>query len=506
MQTILSVAAMRESDRFTIEHSVPSRELMRRAGEGIFRAAGDEWKPPVAVVCGSGNNAGDGYVLALCFAGHGIACDLILLTDRMSEDGAYYAALCREKGVPSHRFAEQPDLSSYGSIADCIFGTGFSGEPQGVFRAAIEEINRCRARGAFVVSADINSGLGGDNGMGEVAVESDLTVSVGAFQPGHFLNRAKDVMKRKVSVDIGIEPRGRAYGLFEAEDARAAFPERKNFSNKSTYGYLALIGGSVPYSGAIRLAAMANAAMRAGAGVVKLAAPESLSPVLAPAILEATLFPLPEENWAIRFDAGRMGELLRGVKTAAFGMGAGRGEGTEKTVAYLLSHFTGTLVLDADGLNALARMTEEDSSILDGAAGDVILTPHTMEFARLLHDKTVGDVLASPIPLAEEYAKRHGVTLLLKGPATVVTDGPQGRTVLVDRGCPGMATAGSGDVLSGILSATAAVCADPLTAAASAAWINGRAGELAQAKYGAVSMLASDTAAEIPAAVREITG
>ena len=126
-----------------------------------------------------------------------------------------------------------------------------------------------------------------------------------------------------------------------------------------------------------------------------------------------------------------------------------------------------------------------------------------MEFARLTR-KSVDEILSSPIPFAEEYARETGATVLLKGPTTVVTNGE--RTFLVDRGCPGMATAGSGDVLSGILAATAAVCADPLTAAASAAWIYGRAGELAQAKYGAVSMLASDTAAEIPAAVREITG
>ena len=501
MLPVLSVALMRESDRAAIEGGIPSRELMRRAAEGIFHAA--SWKEPVAVVCGSGNNAGDGYALALLLNEAGIGCAVYRVSPRVSEDGGYYLGLCETAGIGVYDFAEHPELSGYASIADCIFGTGFRGEAQGLERQAILEINACQEKGAFVVSADINSGLGGDSGMGADAVTSDLTVSVGYFQPGHFLGRAMDVMREKRAVDIGIVPSGEAgrYALFEASDAARAFPPRKHFSNKSTYGYIALIGGSARYSGAIRLAAMANAAMRAGAGVVKLAAPAGLSPILAPEILEATLFPMPEKDGGLLFDEDSLAELTRGVKSAAFGMGAGGGEETEKIVSWLLTHFPGALILDADGLNALARLGEEGRNLLRASPGHVILTPHTMEFARLTR-KSVGEILSSPIPFAEEYARETGTTVLLKGPTTVVTNG--GRTFLVDRGCPGMATAGSGDVLSGILSATAAVCSDPLEAAASAAWVNGRAGELAEAESGAVSMIASDTVKKIAEAVKQL--
>ena len=486
---------------------------MHRAGEGIFAAVRDRggWRPPVAVLCGSGNNAGDGYVLALLLQEAEIPCSVFLLSDRMSEDGAYYAGLCREAGISLARYTEETDLTPYRSFADCIFGTGWHGPLRDpLIRHAIEAVNRCSADGAFVVSADINSGLDAGSGMAEdgCAVRSDLTVAVGWYKPGHFLNMAMDLMKDKACCDIGMEPVGKPYALFTGEDAARAFPKRLHFSNKSTYGYIGLIGGSVRYSGAIRLAAMANAAVRSGAGVVKVAAPESVCPWIAPAILEATLFPLPDRDGFADFDEGVMEELIRGLKAVAFGMGIGLTAGTEGILSFLLRRFDGALVLDADALNALAR-AENGTSLLDAATERgcrVILTPHLMEFARLLglpRETGVGEVLRDPVGLAERFAREHGVTLLLKGPATVVTNGAD--TWLVDRGCPGMATAGSGDVLSGILAALCGSGADPMTAAAAGAWINGRAGELAEEEKGPVSMSAGDTVAHIPAAIGSLT-
>ena len=275
MTGILSVRDMRESDAKTIAAGTPGTELMARAGKAIFAAA--DWKPPVAVVCGTGNNAGDGYVLALELQKNGVPCTVFPLAEKWSADGRYYYDKCLAAGVEIRLPDDAPDFSAYGSVADCIFGTGFSGAVTGRAKAAIEAINRS---GAYVVSADINSGLSGDGGMAETAVASDLTVSVGAFQPGHFLNMAKDLMKHKVCVDIGITPAVPPMRLLEAADLSAAFPERKNFSNKSTYGYVGLVGGSARYIGAVKLAALANAAVRGGAGVVKLAAPKSLCPAL----------------------------------------------------------------------------------------------------------------------------------------------------------------------------------------------------------------------------------
>ena len=185
MTGIHSVENMRLSDKMTIEAGTPGTELMARAGRGIFEAAA--WKPPVAVVCGTGNNAGDGYVLALLLLENNIPCTVFLLAEKWSADGRYYYDKCVSAGIQIRLIPEKPDFSAYGSVADCLFGTGFSGEVKGRAKDVIEAINRS---GAYVVSADINSGLSGDGGMAVSAVRSDLTVSVGAFQPGHFLNMA----------------------------------------------------------------------------------------------------------------------------------------------------------------------------------------------------------------------------------------------------------------------------------------------------------------------------
>ena len=491
MQNILTVAEMRSSDAAAIAAGTPGRQLMRRAGESIFRAT--QWKAPVAVVCGTGNNAGDGYVVACLLHEAGIPCRILLQENRWTPDGAYWSERCREKQIPVVMWADVTSLDEYGSIADCIFGTGFHGAAEGEAARMICMINES---GAFVVSADINSGLNGDSGMAETAVRSDLTVSVGSWKPGHFLNMAKDLMKRKVNADIGIPPAGHGLRLTEETDVAALFPPRKNFSHKGDYGYIALMGGSFRYSGAIRLAAMANAAMRAGAGVVRVCAPESLCRRMMPDILEVTLFPLSEQKGNMVFRPEKLQEALRGTRTAAFGMGVGLTEETKRTVAWLLEAYGGTLILDADGLNALAAVGTDR---LDSAAGRVILTPHLGEFARLT-GKTTGEILCAPVAAAEDFALRHHVILLLKGPGTIITDGSE--TWIVDRGSPGMATAGSGDVLSGVLAAMAAVHPDRLTAAAAgAAWINGRAGELAADQTGEVSMTAGNTVQKIAEAI-----
>lgn len=199
-ERLVSVETMRKSDAWTIAHLTDSRELMRRAGQGIFEAA--EWKAPVGIVCGKGNNAGDGYVVALLLHEAGIPCELIRLSGDLSADGAYYFGLCGDAGIPNRFFGPETDLHCYASILDCIFGTGFSGKVRPPYDEAIRKINES---GAYVVSADINSGLNGDSGEGELFVRSDLTVSIGNFKFGHFRGKADAAMKKKVNVDIGIK-------------------------------------------------------------------------------------------------------------------------------------------------------------------------------------------------------------------------------------------------------------------------------------------------------------
>ena len=495
MIRVLSVENMRKSDAYTIATKTPSKELMYRAGKGVVECVA--WKAPVAVVAGHGNNAGDGYVIAELLTKSGIPCTVFLLSEKFSEDGKYYFDRCKEAGAEVRLWDPSAPLSQYAIVVDCILGTGFKGAVRSPAKEAIQAINRS---GAYVVSVDINSGLDGDTGMAELCVHSDLTVAVGGFKTGHFLNMAKDVMKEKVNCPIGIEPVDRTYGLIDDGAVRHIFQPRKNFSNKGTYGYVALVGGSKKYGGAIRLATMANAAMRSGAGVVKVALPESLYHDLAPAILESTAFPLSDDGGEVKFDEGEVAELISNVKTVAFGMGVGTSKGAAQALEYLLGHFAGNLIVDADGLTLLSKLDQES---VRTSRCRLVLTPHIKEFSRLTGLEKA-EILQAPVESAERYARERGVILLLKGPTTIVTDGAE--TYLVDAGCAGMATAGSGDVLSGILSAVCSYGGDLLLSVAAAAYVNGKAGEAAQKKLGSISMIASDTVAHIPEVLAQLEG
>lgn len=200
MPRAVSVETMRKSDAYTIANFIPSRELMRRAGEGIFLSV-PCWTPPVAVIAGKGNNAGDGYVVARLLQEAGIPVEIILLEEKFSEDGRYYFDICTEHGIPSLLYDDSVDLRHYGTLVDCLLGTGFSGDVREPMKGLIQKIN---SSGAYVVSADINSGLNGDTGLGTTFVRSDLTVSIGDFKYGHFRGLSGEAMKKKVNADIGI--------------------------------------------------------------------------------------------------------------------------------------------------------------------------------------------------------------------------------------------------------------------------------------------------------------
>lgn len=490
MQTAVSVKTMRESDAATIKSGIEGKELMLRAGKGVLESYA--WKGPVAIVCGSGNNAGDGYVLALLLQERGIPCTVFLLFDRFSEDGRFYYDQCVEKGICITHWQEEHDFSEFEEIVDCIFGTGFCGEVQNKARAVIEAINQSRKT---VISVDINSGLNGDSGTASLCVKSDLTVSIGFYKSGHFLNQAKDVIGRLCNVDIGIDLYGASYFLAEQSDFTEIFGERLQDSHKGAYGYVGILGGCREYAGAVKLANLSASALRAGAGVATLIVPQSLSQSVSPYLLESTLATMPDCDGKMIADLAKLDAILAGKKALAVGMGWG----TSPDYAILLEHILRTkelsLVIDADGLNTLATM---DQSLLKTTRCRVLLTPHCKEFERLSR-YSVEEIRKDPIGCATSYALQNRVCLLLKGPCTVVTDGNE--TILVNRGCAGMATAGSGDVLSGILAGLLGYAPlSPLTAACGA-YVAGLAGELAQAKTNPVSMVASDTVSKISEAV-----
>lgn len=495
MLPIVDVKTMQQSDRATIESGTPSRELMLRAARGILESY--SWQDKTLIVCGKGNNAGDGYALALLMREKELSCELLLLCDRFSEDGRYYFERCLERGIPHTFWNDSFDFSPYSQIVDCIFGIGFCGTPNENTAALIQAINKS---GKIIISADINSGLGGDNGLGNSCVKSDLTVAIQSFKPGHFLAQAKDVIGKQTCIDIGIATSDQKIYLLAENDVASLFEERKNYSHKGDYGYVAVMGGSVEYSGAAKLANMSAAALRAGCGVVTLAVPETIVQSVSPYLLESTLFPIPADvDGKMKFEPQILDALLSRYASIAIGMGWGSSASYEEILSYLLQKAKQPLIIDADGLNTLSKM---DLRILKEAKTPVILTPHLMEFSRL-SGLSIHEIENAPITHAKVFAKEYGVILLLKGCTTVVTDGEA--VYLSNRGRAGMATAGSGDVLAGILAGLCGYLEPNAFTVASGAYLAGMAGELAEEKCGTVSMIASDTVREISNVLQVLT-
>lgn len=284
----------------------------------------------------------------------------------------------------------------------------------------------------------------------------------------------------------------------EANDLKEIFKERQSDTNKGDYGYVGILGGSLEYSGAVKLANLSLATLRSGCGVVRLIIPSSISKTVAPYLLEQTLYTIDSENDKMKFNKKQIQESLDKLRALAIGMGWGKSENYEKILEYILNNYKIPIVIDADGLNTLANMNMD---ILKNTKCKVILTPHLKEFERLSKVE-IENIKKDEINIAKEFAKEHNVILLLKGPTTVITDGS--KVYLVKRGCPGMATAGSGDVLSGILVGLLGYNnADILTISAGA-YLNGLAGEIAEEKFTDISMIASDTINSLPEAIKKI--
>jgi len=500
MITAVSNNCMRESDFAAIADGTPAVELMYRAGMGILESY--DWCGKTAILCGSGNNGGDGYVLALLLADRGIPCRIFLAEERFSEDGRYYFDQCAEKQIPVTIWQSGMTFDGYDEIADCLFGTGFHGTPEGKAADMIRAANRSNA---VRISVDIPSGLNGDNGMAAadtdgtlLCIHADVTVSIGNPKYGHYLGNGKDVTGRLVNRDIGIPLKRKGVKVPENGDFGNVLYDRKCNTHKGSYGYVTILGGCASYSGAIKLANLGCSALRSGCGVVRLAVCESLLPAVTPYLLESTVMGIPDLDGFMEFSIDKLDEAMASTAAMAVGMGWGKGPDNTKILTYILENYDKRLLIDADGLNTLGAM---DKSILKNTAAQVVLTPHPKEFERI-SGCSIPDMLRDPVGTAEKYAAETGVCLLLKGTATVVTDGED--TWLIPRGCPGMSTAGSGDVLSGILAGLLGYAPANAETAACAAYIAGLAGEKAQAAMNPISMLASDTVQCIPQAITEM--
>ena len=289
--------------------------------------------------------------------------------------------------------------------------------------------------------------------------------------------------------------------ILKKEDLKEVFREREKDSHKGTYGYVGIMGGCMEYTGAIKLANMSATALRAGCGVVRLIVPKSIESMIAPYLLEQTIFPIDNDGEnKMKFNKENIDKALEKLKALAIGMGCGKGKDNIAILKYILENKAIPCIIDADGLNTLSEMNLD---ILNRTKCKVILTPHLKEFERLSKIK-IDKIKENPRQIAEEFAKKYNIILLLKGSTTIVTNGAE--TYLVDRGCPGMATAGSGDVLSGILVGLLGYNEANVKTIASGSYLAGVAGELAQEKYTDIGMKASDTIEMIPEAIKIIRG
>ena len=486
---------MRAMDRWAIdERGVPSLDLMERAGAGLALLT-DRAVPrgPVAVVCGKGNNGGDGFVAARLLRELRRTVRVLLLAQPEEHRGDAAHNLARLDGA--HEPFEQEALDDAAVIVDAILGTGFEGAPRDPAKSAIEAI--C-ARDAPVVAADIASGVSASTGAAEgVAVAAATTVTFAAAKAGHWIAPGKQHTGELHVIDIGI-PHGAPVvadaGLLTAR-VHDLVPGREAAGTKFSSGHVVVAGGSRGLTGAPCLAA--DAAMRAGAGYVTALVPSSLEAIFETKLLEVMTRGLADADGAhstrgveeAREALGRAGALV-------LGPGAGRSLAAFAFVRALAEQIDVPLLLDADGLNAHAGALDS----LARRSAPTVLTPHAGELARLL-DRSSCAVAAARLESAREAARRAGAVVVLKGDDTIVAH-PDGRAAINDLGAPALATAGTGDVLSGVVGALLAKGLDPFVAACAGVRRHAAAGRVAAQEHGADGVIASDVIAALPRALQ----
>ena len=286
--------------------------------------------------------------------------------------------------------------------------------------------------------------------------------------------------------------------IIEKKDIKNIFFKRNKDSNKGDFGYVGIMGGSIEYSGAVKLANLSASSLVSGAGVVRVIIPKEIQSSVMPYLLEQTLFSIESKNGHMLFNKNIIDKSLEKLKALAIGMGLGESDSNKKILKYILETKDIPIIIDADGLNTLAKM---DKCILNNTKCKVILTPHLKEFERI-SEYNLEYIKNNKEKCSIEFTKKYNVILLLKGSETIVTDGEE--TCLVKRGCPGMATAGSGDVLSGILVGILGYNKPSVLSISAGAYLAGLAGELAEKELNDISMRASDTIFKIPKAIINI--
>lgn len=513
---ILNAAQMREADRRTIEEiGIPSLVLMENAGRQVVAAMEASFEElassRVAILCGRGSNGGDGFVVARTLHLRGVDVIVFLLGSvaDVRGDARTNLEILGRLGIT---VVEVPDAQSWelqfsqvsacDLIVDAVFGTGFKGPLSGMLETVVADVNGTPTP---VVAIDLPTGLSADlaDVEGE-AIHASMTVTLAAPKIPLVLPPAETHVGDLVIADIGIpeavidEVEGAWLELLTRETMRPLVQPRAPESHKGDFGRVLVIAGSMGKTGAAHLAAAG--ALRSGAGLVTIAAPRPCVPILAALGAEYMTEPLGSDTDDHIGEDNLEAVLAMQADVIAVGPGLGRDASTGRFVQRLLERSGLPIVLDADGLNAFA----DDPERLVGRDGvDVIITPHPGEMARLT-GLSVEEVQAGRIDVARDFAMAHRVHVVLKGHRTIIAT-PEGRAFVNLTGNPGMATGGTGDVLTGMIAACFAQSLDAEAACKLAVYLHGLAGDLAEADEGEMSMTAGDLLARIGDAIAELT-
>jgi hydroxyethylthiazole kinase-like uncharacterized protein yjeF len=500
LDPLLDAAEQRAVDEWAIENQgIAGLELMERAGAGLADVVlGLGPRGRVAVVCGKGNNGGDGFVCARHLRQRGLEVDVLLLADPEDLQGDARASYDRLDGPAAREFSDQA-LDGAALIVDAILGTGSGGAPREPAAGAIAAINRA-GETAAVVACDVPSGV--DASTGEVegqAVQARATATFHAAKPGLWIAPGKEHAGQMLVIDIGIPagaPGEPSLGLI-ASRVTSGIPRRGAESTKFAAGSVVVCGGSVGLTGAPSMAC--EAAMRAGAGYVTALVPSSLNLVFETRLLEVMTVPLPDQDGALT-PAGSDTVLERARRADALivGPGLGRDEGAFDLARGLARRAELPLLLDADGLNAHA----EALGSLAGRPAASVLTPHAGELARLLGEESSA-VAARRLHSARRAADEAQAVVVLKGDDTLVA-APDGTCAVSRGGSSALATAGTGDVLSGVIGAYLAKGMDAFPAACAGVLVHAEAGRIAARRLGAEGVIARDVIESLPAALEAL--
>jgi len=494
---IMTKEQMRLCDAGAIESTgIPGVVLMENAALAVIDVIKERFSPKdtsFAIFAGKGNNAGDGFAIARHLYNMGSNV-VVYLTQGSFFDGDANTnyRIIRSLGIPVIDLSGEEYIKNYIESADCvvdaIFGTGLSGSPRGVAADAISAINKYSC---FTISVDIPSGVDANTGdIFSEAVKADITVTFQAYKRGLLLYPGAENSGEVILKDIGIpkyilESRGGRMFAPIKEDILNAIPKRRDNSNKSDYGKLFVVGGSVGMAGAVSMSLKAS--LRCGVGLVTAAVPQSINNIIQTKIDEAMTMPLPDQKGKITSEMwDKVADRANKCDAVLIGPGIGRGEEVTEFVINFLKALTVPVVIDADAIYALSKKKD----IIKEIKTDIIITPHSKEL-EYLTGIDVGEIEKDRPGVAIDTAKELGLTLVLKGHHTIIA-APDGDSSVNLTGNSGMAGAGSGDVLSGMIGAFLAKGMTPYDAAVSGVYLHGLAGDIAMKKLGKESMNATD--------------